>query len=74
MKYKIVEDEENSRVKKAIQKEAPIHLSNVNLIDPQLQTATKVKFAYLEDGTKVRVSKKTGALIPKPDRSHLTYF
>lgn len=28
----------------------------------------------MEDGTKVRISKKTGALIPKPDRSHLTYF
>jgi hypothetical protein len=28
----------------------------------------------LEDGTKVRISKKTGALIPKPDRGNLTYI
>ncbi len=28
---------------------------------------------YLEDGTKVRVSKKSGAVIPKPDRSNLKY-
>lgn len=70
----MVDDEEDVRVKKAIQKEAPVHISNVNLVDPQLQKPTKIKFAYLEDGTKVRVSKRTGALIPKPDRSHLSYF
>lgn len=27
---------------------------------------TKVKMAYLEDGTRVRISRKSGALIPKP--------
>ena len=74
LKFKMVMDDENTRVKKAIQKEAPVHISNVSLIDPQLQVATKINYAYLEDGTKVRVSRKTGALIPKPDRSHLTYF
>ena len=49
-------------------------MSNVQLIDPQLKIGTRIKVGYLEDGTKVRVSKRTGALIPKPDRSHLTYF
>ena len=28
---------------------------------------TKVARRFLEDGTKVRVSKKTGQIIPKPD-------
>lgn len=28
----------------------------------------------MEDGSKVRISKKSGALIPKPDRSNLTYI
>lgn len=28
---------------------------------------TKVSRRYLEDGTKVRVSKKTGTIIPKPE-------
>ena len=28
---------------------------------------TKISRKYLEDGTKVRVSKKTGTIIPKPD-------
>merc|ERR1712070_1244472 len=33
-----------------------------------------MKFKVVEDGTKVRISKKSGAIIPKPDRSHLTYI
>ncbi|MEJ6348100.1 MULTISPECIES: 50S ribosomal protein L24 [Holzapfeliella] len=39
--------------------EAPIHVSNVMLIDPENNEATKVKFEIV-DGKKVRVSKKTG--------------
>ncbi|KRN04280.1 50S ribosomal protein L24 [Holzapfeliella floricola] len=39
--------------------EAPIHVSNVMLIDPENNEATKVKFEVV-DGKKVRVSKKTG--------------
>jgi large subunit ribosomal protein L24 len=73
-KYKTVEDEEYQQRKKIIQKEFPIHVSNVALIDPQLDLPTKIKYGYLEDGTKVRLSKKSGAIIPKPDRSHLTYI
>ena len=34
MKFKVVEDEENTRVKKTVQKESPLHVSNVALIDP----------------------------------------
>ena len=44
------------------------------MIDPQLNEPTKINKGFLEDGTKVRISKKTGALIPKPDRSDLTYL
>lgn len=36
LKFKKVNDEENQRNKKTVQKEFPIHVSNVNLIDPQL--------------------------------------
>ena len=41
--------------------------SNVALIDPTTGEPTKVARRFLEDGTKVRVSKKTGHVIPKPD-------
>ena len=35
---------------------------------------TKIKYGFLEDGTKVRVSIKSGAIIPKPDRSEMKYI
>merc|ERR1711957_1046849 len=67
-------DEEMQRRKKVVQKEFPIHVSNVNLICPETQTATRIKYGFLEDGTKVRVSKKSGAVIEMPDRSDLKYI
>ncbi len=51
----------------------PIHVSNVNLVDPDTGKPTKVRIAFLADGTKVRVSKRSGSLIPKPNRDKLTY-
>jgi large subunit ribosomal protein L24 len=37
------------------------------LVDPSNGEPTKILHKYLEDGTKVRVSKKSGHIIPKPD-------
>ena len=73
LKYITVDDEEMQRRRKVVQKEYPIHVSNVNLVDPETQRACRITHGYLEDGTKVRVSKKTGSVIPKPDRSNMTY-
>lgn len=50
-----------------IQKERAVHYSKVNLVDPVNNEPTRVSRKILEDGTKVRVSVKTGAVIPKPD-------
>ena len=47
-----------------ISKEAPIHVSNVALIDPKDGKATRVGFK-VEDGKKVRVSKRSGEVISK---------
>ncbi|MGX7196291.1 50S ribosomal protein L24 [Enterococcus olivae] len=44
--------------------EAPIHISNVMLIDPTNGEATRVGYKEV-DGKKVRVSKKTGEVIDK---------
>lgn len=74
LKYKKVDDEEMVRRKKTIQKESPVHVSNVSLIDPETTKPTRIKYGYLEDGTKVRIAKKSGALIPKPDRSNMKYI
>lgn len=42
-----------------IQKEAPIHISNVQPVDPKTGKGTKVKFED-RDGVKHRVAKKSG--------------
>jgi large subunit ribosomal protein L24 len=42
-------------------KEAPIHLSNVALIDPDDKKAVRVGFRMNNDGTKSRVTKRSGS-------------
>lgn len=44
-----------------------IHYSKVNLVDPVTGKATRIYKKILEDGTKVRVAKKSGAIIPRPE-------
>lgn len=46
-----------------IAQEAPIHLSNLALVDPKDGGATRVGFRFLEDGSKVRYAKKSGEVI-----------
>jgi large subunit ribosomal protein L24 len=46
-----------------ISKEAPIHLSNIALVDPKSGKATRVGFKVQADGTKVRIAKRSGAEI-----------
>jgi large subunit ribosomal protein L24 len=43
-----------------IEREAPIHMSNVMLIDPNNDQPTRVTFRRREDGTFVRVGKRSG--------------
>eukprot|EP00002_Diphylleia_rotans_P008697 TRINITY_DN18712_c0_g1_i1.p1 TRINITY_DN18712_c0_g1~~TRINITY_DN18712_c0_g1_i1.p1 ORF type:complete len:181 (-),score=43.95 TRINITY_DN18712_c0_g1_i1:92-634(-) len=47
--------------------EAPLHYSKVALVDPQTGKGTRIAMRYLEDGTKVRISKESGTVIPKPE-------
>lgn len=44
-------------------REAPLHLSNVMLADPQTGEPTRVRFQVLESGQKVRVAVKSGEQI-----------
>lgn len=50
-----------------IQTERAVHYSKVNLVDPVTSKPTRIMKKILEDGTKVRVSVKSGAVIPRPD-------
>ena len=44
---------------------APIHHSNVMLLDPKSGTPTRVKVRIDEDGTKERLAVKSGEAIPR---------
>jgi len=46
-----------------IEREAPLHLSNVMLADPKTGEPTRVGFKVLDDGRKVRVAKRSGEVI-----------
>jgi large subunit ribosomal protein L24 len=43
-----------------VEREAPIHMSNVMLIDPNDGQPTRVTFRRREDGSLVRVGKRSG--------------
>ena len=40
--------------------EAPIHVSNVQLVDPETHKPTRVGYTVNEDGKKVRISRASG--------------
>lgn len=46
-----------------IEKEAPIHVSNVMHIDPKQGIPTRIGYKVLDNGKKVRVAKKSGEII-----------
>lgn len=46
-----------------VEKEMPIHISNVGLFNPATQKADRVGFKVLEDGRKVRVFKSNGEMV-----------
>ncbi|PHS23708.1 MAG: 50S ribosomal protein L24 [Robiginitomaculum sp.] len=43
--------------------EAPMHVSNLALVDPKSGEATRVGFKTLKDGKKVRFAKKSGEVV-----------
>lgn len=46
-----------------VEKEMPIHVSNVMLYNPQTKKADRAGFRILEDGRKVRVFKSTSEVV-----------
>lgn len=46
-----------------VEKEMPIHISNVALVNPQTDKADRVGIKVLEDGRKVRFFKSNGEVI-----------
>ena len=48
-----------------IEREAPLHISNVAIVDPKTGGPTRIGYQFLADGTKVRVAKKSGEVLDK---------
>ena len=51
--------------------EQPIHYSNVSLVDPNTGGRVRIQSRFLDDGTKVRVTKgrlSSQTIVPKPDQ------
>ena len=46
-----------------VDKDMPLHVSNVSLYNPTTQKADRVGFKLLEDGTKVRVFRSSGEVV-----------
>jgi len=46
-----------------VEKDMPLHVSNVSLYNPATQKADRVGFKQLEDGTKVRIFKSSGEVV-----------
>lgn len=45
------------------EQESTIHISNVSLIDPKTDKATRVGFRFLEDKSKKRFARKSGEIL-----------
>ena len=50
-----------------VEREAPLHASNVMPVDPETKKPTRVGYKELEDGTRVRIALRSGAVLE--DRS-----
>jgi large subunit ribosomal protein L24 len=48
-----------------VEREASIHVSNVMLIDPETSEPTRIGSKTLADGRRVRIGRKSGAMVDK---------
>ena len=48
-----------------LEKESPIHLSNLMPIDPESKRPTRVRTKVLDDGKRVRIASRSGAMLDK---------
>jgi large subunit ribosomal protein L24 len=60
-------DPERGIKPRTIMQERTLPYAAVNLVCPVTNLPTRVHRRILEDGTKVRISKKSGAIIPRPE-------
>lgn len=60
-------DKDRGIAGRSIQTERAMHASNVQLVDPVTGGPTRIIRKYLQTGEKVRIAKRSGAIIPRPE-------
>ena len=63
LRKKHLKPKNNNGTREIIEQEAPIHASNVMIIDPKTKKPTKIKKVIDEKGKKIRISKKSNEKI-----------
>ena len=63
LRKKHLKPKNNNGTGQIIEQEAPIHASNVMIIDPKTKKPTKIKKVIDEKGKKIRISKKSNEKI-----------
>lgn len=63
LRKKHLKPKNNNGEGEIVEIEAPIHVSNVMLIDPKTKKPTKIKYDTDKDGKKIRISKKSNEKI-----------
>ena len=48
-----------------LERESPLHVSNVMPVDPESKRPTRVRYKVLEDGKRVRIAARSGAILDK---------
>jgi large subunit ribosomal protein L24 len=48
-----------------VEREAPLHVSNVQLVDPETKKATRIGSQKNDDGRRLRIARRSGAAIDK---------
>ena len=61
LRKKHLKPKNNNGTGEIIEQEAPIHTSNVMIIDPKTKKPTKIKKVIDEKGKKIRISKKSNS-------------
>eukprot|EP00035_Acanthoeca_spectabilis_P021632 m.439259 g.439259 ORF g.439259 m.439259 type:complete len:213 (+) comp18362_c0_seq1:66-704(+) len=67
LKERVMPPQEGSAERQITTYETPVHVSSVQLIDPSDGKPTKIRMGVDDDGKAVRLSRRTGTPIPKPE-------
>ncbi len=66
MPQKVIDERYESMFDGLVEKEEPLHYSNVALVDPEDDKPCRVKFVFTQEGKRARISTRSSRIIPMP--------